>query len=71
MMDAEALIIASALVAIVAVGGLGGVWNNWIWIGKDGHNLSYYLRPGFFRFWFSVIPRKILGLKTGMENITI
>ena len=72
MMDnTEALVLVSALVMVALVGGLGGIWNNWIWIGKNGYNLPHNLRPGFFRFWFSVIPRKALGLKTCMEDITI
>jgi hypothetical protein len=66
----EAAVFISVL-AIVAVCGLAGIWNNWIWIGKNGYNLPYELRPSFCRFWFSVVPRKIVGLKTGMENITL
>jgi hypothetical protein len=69
MSNPEALIIVFVVVVVAVVGGLGGIWNNWIWIGKDGYNLLYHLRPGFFRFWFSVIPRKIFGFKTGMEDI--
>jgi len=33
MMDnTEAFVIVSALVMVALVGGLGGIWNNWIWI---------------------------------------
>jgi hypothetical protein len=45
-----------------------GIWNNWIWIGKDGYNLPSELRPGFFRFWFYVAPRYLLGMRTGMNQ---
>jgi len=71
MDNSDAWIYVSALIATGLVCGLGGIWNNWIWIGKDGYNLPLNLQPGFFRFWFSIVPRKILGLKTGMEDITL
>ena len=71
MSNPEFLVITLAVAVVAVVGGLGGIWNNWIWIGKDGYNLPYNLRPGFFRFWFSIMPRRILGFKTGMEDIAI
>lgn len=46
-------------------------WGYWIWIGKDGYNLPERLRPGFFRFWFVITPRFFLGMKTGMEGVTL
>ena len=68
--NSEDWILVFVLVVVVVIG-LIGIWNNWIWIGKDGFNLPYKLQPSFFRFWFSIVPRNILGLKTGMENITL
>ena len=44
----EAVVLVFAVVMVVVVGGLGGIWNNWIWTGKDGYNLPHDLRPGFF-----------------------
>jgi len=69
--DLEVVVIVSALVMVAVLCGFGGIWNNWIWLGKDGYSLPYNLRPGLFRFWFSIVPRKILGFKTGMEYITL
>ena len=48
-----------------------GVWNNWIWLGKDGYNLPQPLRPGFFRFWFVIAPRACLFMSTSMESVTL
>jgi hypothetical protein len=47
------------------------IWVGWTWIGTDGHMLRKDLRPGFFKFWFSITPRFLLGLRTGMEEITL
>ena len=47
------------------------IWNHWIWIGRDGYNLPDRLRPGFFRFWFVITPSFLLGMKTGMEGVTL
>ena len=70
MNDSEPLVLLSVFV-VIAICGLVGVWNNWVWIGKDGYNLPYNLRPGFFKFWFSVMPRWLMRLKTGMEDVTL
>jgi hypothetical protein len=70
MISEKVLMLGFVLPAMFAIGMLG-IWNNWIWIGKGGYNLSQNQKPGFFRFWFSIAPRYLLGMKTGMENITL
>lgn len=48
-----------------------GIWNNWIWIGKDGYMLDPNLRPGFLKFWLQITPLYLVGRRTGMEKHTL
>ncbi len=56
-------------VVVVWIAGFVGIWNNWMWIGSDGWTIPMRYIPGPFRFWFSYIPRKVLGLSTGLEDV--
>jgi hypothetical protein len=39
------------VLGIVAVCMVVGLWNNWIFIGPDGYNLTGNDRPSLFRFY--------------------
>jgi len=43
------------VLAIVVVAGIVGLWNNWIFIGPDGYNLTGKDRPGLFRFYATLV----------------
>ncbi|MBI4120767.1 MAG: hypothetical protein HY457_00725 [Parcubacteria group bacterium] len=63
--QAVSVILMSVFILVAMV----GIWNNWIWVRKDGNMLTDC--PGFFRFWFIITPRYLLGMKTGMEDVTL
>lgn len=58
-----------SIVLILFIFALVGIWNNWLWIGKDGYSLPHEDRPGFFRFWFNIVPRFFIS--GSMENHVI
>jgi hypothetical protein len=64
-------LVFSVFMVVVILAGLIGIWDNWIWLGKDGWNLPLHQRPGFFKFWLVIIPRYITGRPTGMEDVTL
>lgn len=47
------------VLAIVVIAGIVGLWNNWIFIGPDGYNLTGKDRPGLLRFYTALIFRPI------------
>ena len=67
----EQVLFFAFILPVLAIVGMLAIWGNWIWLGKDGFTLPSSAQPGFFRFWFSLAPRFLVGLHTGMEDITL
>lgn len=41
--------------AVLAIAVLVGLWNNWIFIGPDGYNLTGKDRPSLLRFYTALL----------------
>ncbi len=69
-MSEQVLFLYFVLPTLVIIG-MVGIWGNFSWRDKDAVMLPLSAQPGFFRFWFSITPRYLLGLRTGMEDVAL
>ena len=68
MHEAVDTVVLTSTVVAMGILSLIAIWSNWLWIAPDGFSYTRELTPGFFEFWCSHLPRRIVGMPTRMDE---